>query len=615
MDDTRALYERVMREHEVRTAEQVAELERMALQAGPADETASLRDRIIVLRSGLFDASFYASRHAGFVGGESAALTHYLSEGDARMLDPNPGFNVKYYRRVHMRGADAGENALLHYIVRADKLTTATSALFRPADYFSLNPGLSGYVNQPLFHWLHVGRRLGLVATRLAGAEWAHQFDRPLRRSLYELMQFKRALIARLGLEAGFREYRDFLSLPATGSIARRPLTGLAAYAARHATYFSVQHAGGDPCEMSLARVIGEGDHGVHRGVARARYLACLSDITVRGGSSVLDTGEQVLADFERDELERQDMDADFDAAIFAADGTYRVWQITPHVDEDQQIIEEAFCLLGARSIGFGHWLPEHLLRYAEALRGGMSPDVPVLIDEVMPPSHARSLEWLFPGVRLLAIPAFETARVRRLWCSPTHFFASILERRNERFRWEHLSNFTAAGVAPVLSFLAGRADLALAGSVGPERVYLARRDTRHRRLLNAAAVEQMFVSRGFHVVFPEDHSFEDQVRIARNARVIVAPQGSAVFLAFFAVAGTRLLVLHNRYTDNLVAFSAFFQAIGVDMLIVACASPADDPDWSELSDYEADMAVLTRVADEFIDGAGAHPSSGPGVT
>lgn len=65
-------------------------------------------------------------------------------------------------------------------------------------------------------------------------------------------------------------------------------------------------------------------------------------------------------------------------------------------------------------------------------------------------------------------------------------------------------------------------------------RLYLSRRRDTKRRMVNEEALEAALVSRGFRVIFPEDHDAAQQVALFRDAEVIVAPTGAALANVLF---------------------------------------------------------------------------------
>ena len=75
------------------------------------------------------------------------------------------------------------------------------------------------------------------------------------------------------------------------------------------------------------------------------------------------------------------------------------------------------------------------------------------------------------------------------------------------------------------------------------EKVFLARRGA--RALVNQVQVESLLASAGYKTVYMEDHSIEEQISIAANARHVVAVHGAA--MAFLAL---------NRAIETLIELS-----------------------------------------------------------
>ena len=220
------------------------------------------------------------------------------------------------------------------------------------------------------------------------------------------------------------------------------------------------------------------------------------------------------LLDYQDTERSHLDDELEWDPAIFhLADNTdSKVWVLVPQADTSSVELDSAFTLLGAHTDFFGHWMCEYLPKYIAARLSGSLPSVPLLIDADMPEQHRQALELLFPDqIELIEVPAFSTVRVRRLWSAPSLMYMPLHEKRNERFNW----NLVAAPpdrFAPIIREMVCRADFTLGKPIRSEKVYLARRDFRHRRLVNCAGIESVAASRGFAIVYPEDLSFADQV-------------------------------------------------------------------------------------------------------
>jgi hypothetical protein len=586
------------------------------LAGDPAGDPAKARLLQImrtILASGLFDAAFYLQSYIDVSIAGIDPLWHYVQHGDNEGRTPNPFFSPQHYRRRAGEAAmQADANALEHYINCGEMAGLRTHVLFSPRDYLEANPALTEYVDRPLFHYLKIGRAAGLKCSRTGidalaeapGIEQAIRFEESGQRDLYSLMRFRQALSQRLGVSAGFSLYKHLLPLPDTDHIRHKQLESQRAFACCRAEAFLEIAPGGQRIVIEPPHVIGHGNHRKLEGTARSSYLACLKEARVRGMSSMLEVEEVVLFDYEGAELVNFDTEFEFDSAVFH--GTNEAaWVIRPKDEISSIQLAQAFTLLSPRSISFGHWMWESLPKYAAARMASLMPPVPVLIDAAMPQTHRQSLELFFPDTEVVEIPAHVTARVQRLWCASTQHFASLIEKRNERFRWDYL-------VAPperfraIFNDLVRRADSVSRPTNGPERVFLARREFRHRKLVNREAIEVTAKTRGFSVLYPEDLDFVEQFRLMRSVRFLIVPAGSAVFLACFSKPGTKLLVLNNPYTADLPLEAAIYSAVGVHVTVLTGRFVTEHVDWPEWGNYEIDEKVFGGYLDTWLV-AGMH--------
>lgn len=83
--------------------------------------------------------------------------------------------------------------------------------------------------------------------------------------------------------------------------------------------------------------------------------------------------------------------------------------------------------------------------------------------------------------------------------------------------------------------------------SVGYRRIYISRKTASHRRLLNEPEILALLKTYGFQEVDLEEWSFLDQVRLFRDAEIIVGPHGSGLANLVFCRAGTRVIELFPR--------------------------------------------------------------------
>jgi capsular polysaccharide biosynthesis protein len=112
--------------------------------------------------------------------------------------------------------------------------------------------------------------------------------------------------------------------------------------------------------------------------------------------------------------------------------------------------------------------------------------------------------------------------------------------------------------IVPVVSELNQRV-APLVRDEGPEYVFLARQPWRWGQLVNAPEIEGVASEHGFTVVYPDELTFVEQVNLVASAKRILAPEGSALFLCYFASPGTKLLILENAVVEGANVWRAFF--------------------------------------------------------
>jgi len=78
----------------------------------------------------------------------------------------------------------------------------------------------------------------------------------------------------------------------------------------------------------------------------------------------------------------------------------------------------------------------------------------------------------------------------------------------------------------------------------GFERIYVSRRNARHRKLVNEDQVVNILQQYGFKTVFPEDMSVVDQISLFSSAEVIITPHGSALANLAFATPSAKVIEL-----------------------------------------------------------------------
>jgi hypothetical protein len=228
-------------------------------------------------------------------------------------------------------------------------------------------------------------------------------------------------------------------------------------------------------------------------------------------------------------------------------------------------------------------------------------PRVPVLIDEGMPPSHRRALELLLPdGVQIIVLPLLSNAIVERLWFAPSPMHMPFFEKMNSRFCWDFLAS-PPVRLTRLIREMNRRIDLKLASpSQVTQRVFLARKPSQHRKMVNRDVIEAIATTHDFIIVHPEDLAFDDQIHLVRSAQMLVGPEGSAMFLAFFARPGTRVCILNHPYTIGLAVLTGQLEGIGLDALVFTGPFETENEQLPHFADYRIDPEAFEAFVEQW---------------
>lgn len=427
--------------------------------------------------------------------------------------------------------------------------------------------------------------------------------------NIFYLSYVKDVLVDRFGIDDGFNVYREQLSPKKSINharpqrIERKQVATLHDIAAAKGAVFAEIRASGERFVIPPPPLVGDGDRHSLAGTARSAYVACLSNARIHGRSPFLELDGSPVLDYEQ--FERLDTDDrwNVDHYVFRADG-----DVACRIRYDQPVVEidEAFgSLLGTSTMSWGHWLGDYIPKYIFAVLSGHLPRVPVLIDSGMPQTHRQALELVMPeGTDIVEISPEHDVRVRRLWCAPSLGYTPLLPHFNAKFSWDKFCTVPARWI-PILTAMGRAVDL-LPHVNSTERLYLSRKPHRWTKLLNYDAIESIARSRGFTIVYPEDHPLRELAQYVRNARYIVGPVGSQMVNTYFARPGTRVCYLTHSFLMG--AWLYPLSTIGVDVTMVtgpaAHLNNAPEPPtfgYPHHADYEIDPGLFAALLDEWV--------------
>jgi len=97
------------------------------------------------------------------------------------------------------------------------------------------------------------------------------------------------------------------------------------------------------------------------------------------------------------------------------------------------------------------------------------------------------------------------------------------------------------------IRILEGLRDKIAIGQRGPQRIYVSRAHAPKRHLLNEAEILPILRDFGVSVVYPERHSFVDQVRLFANAELVIGNCGANLTNAVFSPRGVKIFTIASE--------------------------------------------------------------------
>lgn len=205
---------------------------------------------------------------------------------------------------------------------------------------------------------------------------------------------------------------------------------------------------------------------------------------------------------------------------------------------------DEPFVLLGTDGGNFAHWLARNVLRFclleeAPPLRG-----LPLLVNQDLRKYQLELLELLeVPRDRLLPAPP---ALIR---CRAIHVPTSLRNHPHMRRGIDWLRRKLAPLLAPA--------------AAARELLFISRKDTRERVLLNEPELEDGLARLGFTIVVPGELTVREQIAAFSRARVVVGAHGAALTNIMFTPPGAAIVEITNTKTRHMNDFRFIASQMG----------------------------------------------------
>ncbi len=322
-------------------------------------------------------------------------------------------------------------------------------------------------------------------------------------------------------------------------------------------------------------------------------YVAEISNAKIVSGSSLIFVDEnQILSEALADKEFGQFADMQYEKIVSARrNDALLVKQFEPETEISQGIM-----LCGITSRSYGHWFAEFLpkLRFFE--NHPRFSEIPIIIDEGMPQSHYDFLSILTnnPTHRLAQ---GSSLRIKNLLVAPTDTFFPLDLVKNHKVPPERQSNLTIGA----LRYIGEKIRKHFGETTNPtSRIFLSRRSSQWRRLLNEKLIIEELHKLNFKTVYIEDFTFEKQVQIFRSAEFIVAPNGSALNNLIFSNPNIKVLVLGQKHLFNWGGWFGSFMELGYSLQYLSDDSIGNKNE--KHLDYSIPVSIVKRKVKEMLN-------------
>ncbi len=431
------------------------------------------------------------------------------------------------------------------------------------------------------------------VDAALASAGFTRHSLREQRRGprppMGALRPAKDALSAVLGDEAAAIEYMQ-LTGNRPGASRRLPITSLLDYARVHALRFD-QVSAAQRVRMPPVPVFNDASTQGYDATTRTVFSCVLQDAVVSSKSNVILAGGRALIDFQDDELLRVPVDLAVDSILFAPRDGHATFAIEAGAINDPPL-DEALALVGVNSFNYWHWQVEFLPRLLACIDLPGFDGVPVLVDAQMPEQAMVALRFLVGDrhpVRVLG-PG-EAVRVERLWTGAMFSYMPLWPLAGVAYPPRTMVMDADAFVAQITRMEPLLQPLQT--GIGSKRLYLVRGESQHRGMVNKPEVDEWFAANGFELVDFGTYAYQDQLRMVRDADIIVGPNGAALVNSLFAGGDTSIGILDNSFIEDNEWYAAVSAGLGQRLSFLVGEVVDADPSYEFNANYRIDTALL----------------------
>ena len=228
---------------------------------------------------------------------------------------------------------------------------------------------------------------------------------------------------------------------------------------------------------------------------------------------------------------------------------------------DSSKTIPEGIHFAKDHSKNYFHWIVECIPRLS--LVQSLAKNIPLLVDEDIPSQALEALELLNTDNRpIIRLKRGKAYKVKKL------HYPSQLSALHDNYNKPNYKNdliYSPEAISFVRNAMLKKINAQ--EKAGNRKIYISRKNSDYRQLLNTVEVENFLAGMGFEIIFPEHLSFFTQLQIFSRAEIIIGQSGAGMTNFIFAPKGCKVVMLAGYHPDvNLHGFSAVAELSGIDL-------------------------------------------------
>ncbi len=349
----------------------------------------------------------------------------------------------------------------------------------------------------------------------------------------------------------------------------------------------------GEVINLTLPEVIND-DFRVNEAYAcRAKlpdvYLAEISDAQILASTDLIIVGKTILYDqINKDFFDRYPIKSPLISSVSRDNITVK-WPLK------SASIEQGIHLPKDHTKNYFHWLIENLPRLS--LISELDKNIPLLVDGDLPEQFYDALAILNQHNReIIKLKNSTIYKVGKLYY-PSQLSIFHDSYNNPFYGKDAL--YSAKAISYVRDAVLKKIG-SHSSSKRRRKLYISRKNSDYRQLLNSDEIEDALVTRGFEIIFPEHLSFFTQVQLFSEAEMIIGQSGAGMASFIFAPKDCKILMMMGDFSQsNLHIFGALAQSMGLNLKYILGKYLTIKKSYINHSDFYVDVSILIKYLEE----------------